>query len=61
MEVESEENAWVGELGGQDATIATSEEEDYQMRLLRDRRAMETREELKRIDSMQRVSLIADW
>ena len=56
MEVQAVENAWDGGPGEQDATTTTTSEEDYQMQLLRDRRAMETREELKRIDCMGRVS-----
>ena len=52
MAVQGGENS---ELSDLDATSAA--EEDYQVLMaLWDRKAMETREELKRIDSMQKVS-----
>lgn len=56
MEVQEERNALDEGLGAQDATTSTTLEEDYHMQLLRDRRAMETREELKRIECMEKVS-----
>ena len=43
-----------GEPSKADATFPA--DEDLQVRLLQERRAMETREELRRIDSMGRVS-----